>query len=226
MRNLRVLGIVLVAALAIAAVAAQSAFASYHSEVDTTNIKGQQNGENVLTTDVGNVQCTSANFGGSVKGATKLGVKDFTAATLDIDGTYGKATGIGKCVLGAQAVEISTLGCTYEFPTAVSKVASKVQIGCVGGKNIVIKDTAGLKCEVLLGTQTTGGSVSFSNLGSGAEREVQATSAMSGITYSWTAGCPNAKGKAGKNTNGTYTGKIDLEAEDPATKKQVGFWVE
>jgi hypothetical protein len=226
MRAFKLVGTATVVSLVVFAVAAASALASYHAEVETSNTKGTQIGENALTTDVGNVQCTTATFFVQGVKGTKLGAGDYTAATLLVNGAYGKATGVGKCTLGGLPVLVETIPnkCSFELTTAVSKVASNIKIVCDAG-SILIKDTTGLKCEIVVSPQTTSGGVSFANLGTGATREVQATFAVTGIAYSWTASCPAAMGKAGKNTNGTYTGKIDLEGEDPTTKAQIGVWV-
>jgi hypothetical protein len=224
MRSIKVFGLVLVAALAMSAVVASAASAFYDSEVETTTLSGKQGVENEFTTDVGTVKCKTATFSGTQKGAKVEG--GFTAEMINVTPTYS------ECNLAGQAVSVTTTGCEYTFDpletleTAdkTKHIISKATVLCETGKEIIIKDKAGLGCEVKVKAQMTGGRVKLTNAGAGKTRTVLVTAEVTGISYSWTAGCPNAAKKAGSNTNGTYSGTVSTEGKN-AAKEQVGIWV-
>jgi hypothetical protein len=217
MRSFKAFSLALVAMFALSAVMASAAFATYDSEVATTTLNGSQKTENEFTTDVGTVKCKTATFSGTQSGTEvgKTGV--FTAPTVTVHPTYE------TCNLAGQSVSITTTGCDYVFATAVSQKAA-VTVKCETGKEIIIKDKAGLGCEVKVKGQSPSGTVAFKTEGAGKTREVLVTSSVTGISYSWTAGCPNAAKKAGSNTNGTYSGSV-LEKGTNAAKEQVGISV-
>jgi hypothetical protein len=221
MLKLKVFGLALLAVCAVGAVAASAAFANYDGEVETTELIGTQVGENVFKTDVGNVQCTTATFSGSQKGTLKeAGV--FTSATVTVHPVYGG--GGGTCKLAGQKVTVNTEGCNYQFDEAsvAAEPTAKATVVCEG-KEIIIKDTAGLGCVVNVKSQSPGGLVTFKNEGTGKARTVTVSSGVTGIAYAWTATCPNAGGVAGSNTNGIYEGSVKVEGK--AGGEQRGIWV-
>jgi hypothetical protein len=218
MRNLRLAGVAM-AACALIAFVASPASAAYDSEVEVTTLSGSQTGEIALATDVGTLKCSAVTFLGTQTGSFKeAGV--WTSKTARVHGTYG---GIGaSCKLGTQAVTVTTTGCHYEVAEAIWQEAT-TSIVCETGKSIVVKDTSGLGCEVKAGAQTPSGHVTFTNSGAGEGRSISWKLEVAGISYSWTAGCPEAKGKAGSNTNGAYTGSLSLKGFKPGGE-QVGIW--
>ena len=207
MRKLKVLGLALVAVCALSALSAASASANYNiASGSGGSITGNQVTSNVFTTDVGNVTCTIVTFTGSQ--ATE------TAETLTVTPKFE------TCKLAGQKVTVDpTEGCKFLFekPTTTEPVGTtdaNVRVcqdeeGNPKG-HIVIKDTAGLGCEVTVKPQTVG-HVMFTNEAAGT---VLAEATVTGIHYTWTKGCPNApKGEPGTNTNGTYTGSVRVSGE-------------
>jgi hypothetical protein len=211
----KVFSLALVAAFALSALVAPAAFATYDSEVASTTLSGSQVTTNSFTTDVGTLKCSIATVSGVSTGTAVSG--GFTASEWGLHPNYG------TCSLSGQPVDFFTAGCGYLLATAVSKKAAAT-ILCETGKAFVIKDTVGLGCEVTIKAQTPGGSAGFTNNGTGTGRTVLVTWSLTGIAYTWTAGCPNSKGKAGSNTNGTYSGSVSVKGEN-AAKAQVGIWV-
>jgi hypothetical protein len=194
MRKLKILAVTAFAVFAISAVAAASASAEYHiASASGGTITGTQQTANEFFTDVGTVKCTTATFSGSQ--ATE------TASTLTAHPEYS------GCKLAGQAVKITTTGCNYEFlkPNTGPPLTANVNVVCSGTNVILIKDTAELGCEVKVGSQGPLSNVEFANESGG---KVLVTAKVGGIGYNWTAGCPNAGGKAGSNTNGKYTGSV------------------
>ena len=80
MRKSKAFGLVLAATLALSAVGASAAFATYDSEVETTTTSGVQVVENTFTTDVGNTKCKTMTVSGTQKGK-EVDKGIFTAAT-------------------------------------------------------------------------------------------------------------------------------------------------
>jgi hypothetical protein len=189
--------------------------ASYDSEAQTTTLSGSQSVELTLTTDVGNVRCKTATLAGTQTGG-KVESGVFTSASVSVRPAFS------NCNLSGQAVSIETTGCNYEVAKS-AELKAPTSIVCEAGKSIIIKDKAGLGCEVVVGPQTPSGQVSFSNVGSGSGRTITWHLELTGISYSWTKGCPNAKEKSGSNTNGTNTGTETLKGSD-AVGEQVGIW--
>jgi hypothetical protein len=209
-------GICVGLACMLAALAAPLASASYDSEIETTTISGTQTETLESGTDVGVIKCTATSFSGTQLGGLKeAGV--FATETVTVHPTPS------GCTLSGLKVNITTTGCNYKVAEAVSTQAPATLV-CEAGKEIVAKDTAGLGCEVKFGSQTPSGQVTFTNAGEGKARDVSWKAALTGLSYSWTAGCPNASGKAGSNTNGTYKATETVKGLN-AKAEQVGIWV-
>ncbi|HVI69921.1 MAG TPA: hypothetical protein VM656_00365, partial [Pyrinomonadaceae bacterium] len=94
--------------------------------------------------------------------------------------------------------------------------SGQVHIKCPTGKNIVV--TAPF-CTITIPPQTKG-SVSFDNIGEGAEREVEVTANVKVIHYTQTAGCTHG---AGTTTDGIYEGTVVVWGETHAGE-QKGVW--
>lgn len=200
MRKLKVLVLTLIAIGAVSAVAAATASAEYHiASVTGGSITGTQQTQEVFTTDVGAVKSSGVTLTGSQ--ATE------TASTLTLHPTYSGST------LAGLKVTVNTGTCNYEFlkPTteqpANDTTHANMNIQCASG-TIVIKDTAGLGCEIQIDSQGPLNRVKFENIT--ASGKVLLTTEISGVSYSWTGSCPNAGGVPGSSTNGTYTGSVLL----------------
>ena len=229
MRNRKLFIAVAAMAMVIAAVAAASALAAYHSEEKTTNFRGSMQTSQVWTTNILNPHCPAATFNADNVQATEKGSKDFAVDSLFVHPLYGKATGSGEdCQYGGLTTSISTAGCDYEFgltePISEGSAQAKMHIGCIEGKKIKMENK-GLKCTEEFPTQDPSGVVTFTNVGNGAKREIEARFEITNLAYTWSAGCPGAKNKAGSATNGTYVGNVRFKGVNSATASQVGIWV-
>jgi hypothetical protein len=206
MRNLKALGLALVAVFAMSAVAASAAQAEHKftSESTTTYLLGEQKTKNVFTTSGGTVECTGAKFEGGPFSGTEL-------KSVTIHPTYTGCTAFG---LNAT---VETTGCNYIIEAAGKEEMGTAKVECEEGKLIRIKP---LGCEVTVGPQTpTTPTVSFTNESTGKTADVLVTAEVGGITYT-SSGFPC--GPSG--TNGTYTGSVTTKGySDSAHKTQVGI---
>lgn len=215
-RNLKILGVALAAAFATSAVMASAAMAEFpfefHSEATTTTLTGKQHaGNDKFKTDGGTVECNNATYAGSQAG--------LTTKEASVTPTYSGCTAFFFI-----NVPIDVNGCQYKFTTK-TKVGTSFEgtthIVC-GAKPIEI--TATSKCTITVGSQTVGGgTVTYTNVGTGTTREITVDVALSSIHYvedGSGTGCPNGTTK----TNGTYNGSALVTG---ATSKgaHIGIWV-
>lgn len=226
-RKIKALGLALVAAFAMSAVAASSASAShpfhFGSEEVHTEITGTQHaGEDVFTTNGGTVKCNTATYTATTN-ATKV-----TDITVTPHYTSCKAFGFIN-------VPIDMDGCDYTFTTGtlettaggVEDYEGSVHIVCPGtGHEHAIRITAP-GCEVTVPAQTpTGGKITFTNIGSGTTRQVTVDVALTGIHYTEheISGFPNCNTETVTETNGTYNGSALITGKK-TTGVQVGISV-
>jgi len=175
-RNLKALGLALVAVLAMSALtaagASAEAFQFKAEKTPTTTLSGKQHGAaDVFTTDTGSVSCNEAKYAGTVTGT------EVTEVT--VTPTYSECTAFGLF-----NVPIDTNGCQYKF-TVLTKVGAnyegKVDVVCPAGQ--VIKVTAPL-CTVTVGAQNNvPGTITYTNVGAGATREITVDVNLTGLTY-------------------------------------------
>ena len=205
-RNLKILGLALVAAFAMSAVVASSASAYLGTtEKQPSTLTGAQENTNVFTTHGGEVKCTTATYHGEQ--ATT------SASSITLTPTYTGCTAFGFI-----NIPIHTNNCHYLF-TPVTPLTNPrqatVHIICPT-KPIEITAPG---CEVTVESQTpTGGTITVKNIGAGATRELTIETALTGIHYTEheRAGFPNCKSETVTTTNGTFTGNAKLKAESVA----------
>jgi hypothetical protein len=202
-RNLKTLGIAVVAALGIVALAASVASATggqFHSEVEHTEIVGEQETRNTFTVNAGTVHCDIAVFEGTASQAT--------TTQLTIAPTYD------SCVIttGLEILEaeVDMNGCHYLFTPS-----GQVHLTCPSAP---IRVTAPL-CTVTVHPQTVE-KVDYINVGEGAGRSTTVTSTATKLAYTQSAFCP---GGGGSFTNGTYSGSVATECID-TDENNVGCW--
>jgi hypothetical protein len=191
MHVFKVLGLALVAIGALSAVAANSAFASYHiASASGGSISGSQVTKNEFATDVGTVKCSVATFSGSQ--ATE------TASTLTVHPAYS------GCSLSGLAVTVSTAGCSYRFETPVTSefLHAAVDLLCSAGP-IQIQDSLGKGCVVSVPGQGPLNHVTFTS-GSGS---VTMAAAVTGIKYTDDGKCPSTT-TGHTESSGTYSGSV------------------
>jgi hypothetical protein len=208
-RNLKVLGLTLLAVFATAAVMASAASAAEFHHTGEENARTMASnagqGAHVFTAGlIGSISCNTATFTG-----TKF--LSSTSPTVEVSPSYSGCT-----FLGISNVEVKMEGCTYEFYAegAAPSYAGKVVIKCPEGKKINFTASG---CRVEVGPQTVN-SVSYTNL----ENEtVKVTSNVTGITYTGSLTCPGA---TGTHSDGTYSGVAIARAET-AFGETVGAFV-
>jgi hypothetical protein len=206
--NLKVLGLALAAVFAMSALAAGSASAAkYHSEVETTWTHSHTTSVHIFHTNVGTVTCetttTTSHTTGTGSGS------DWTTTTTKSAPTYSKCTAFGF------PAEVKMNGCEYEFLEPNASLVASSKILCPTGKTIEIVAVG--FCTMTVGAQSPGGTVAFTNEGSGSSRVVKTVSSVSSIVYG---------GNCGSGTNGTYTGTSTVKGyKNEGLTEQVGIWV-
>jgi hypothetical protein len=213
-RNLKVLGLALVAVFAMSAVASASAgAATFHSEIASpakTFFNGEQVTENVFTVNGRTVKCTKAVFSGEEVAPSE---------TLSVTPEYSGCTAFGL------ASTVAMNGCKYKFHnvTGTGPFTSPVDIVCPEGAHITI--TAASTCTVTVAGQTGLSSVSYTNKGTGTGRDVEVGANISGIASN-VSGSVLVCGTNGPES-ATYTGTVlEKGYTSAAHTTQVGVWVE
>jgi hypothetical protein len=223
-RNLKVLGLVLVAVFAMSAVAASAAFAAveFHSEVATTTLKGEQVGTNVFHAGAGHdVECTTAKYEGTTTAATVpkvevrptfSGCRAFGFATTDVNtnsctlfieaeaqkGYYENSTHTGVC--SAIVLTPTFLGssvCTVNIKPGTTKYALDLT------NEVTIDEPEPKK---FVETPTT--------------RDIKVTSTATGVPYEEVSGGGCG---VGSGTNGELTGSVTTKGFN-SLGAQVGIW--
>jgi len=212
-RSIKVLGLGLLAALALSVAAAPAASASpfFHSEFAGIFLTGGQTGmvANTLTTDLGEMKCNVVKFSGS-QGA-------MTTTTMTLKPKYE------ECKVGMSNATVTLNGCAYTFhlEEQAEPIEARMGIECpfAGGK---IEIHVG-ECTITVPAQEPRKTVTFTNEGAGTTRAVIADLNVSGLHYVEDgAGCANPNLTT---ENGTYTGVITVKGED-SEEHHVGIWVE
>lgn len=203
-RNLKTLGLAVMAMFALTAVAASAAQAiEFHSEIENTTVTAStEAGSNSVFDAAGSsISCASATFTGSQ--AAK------TSPTLTVTPVYSNCT-----FLGVVGVPVETNGCQYTF-NANGEVA-------ITGASCTAITFQAVGCKVEVGKQSGLKEVTYTNLGTGAGREVTVTPHVTGITYTSSGLCP----KNGTFTDGNYTSGNAIAKGENSKGVQVGVWVE
>lgn len=218
-RNLKVLGLTLVAALAMSAVVASAASATafnFKAEKVPTLLTGKQHaGNDVFVTDAGKVECNEATYVGEQK----------TTPTTEVTVT---PTYTGCTAFGFVNVPIDVNGCSYKFTAKTIEAGNfegEVDILCPAGKSIEVTAPG---CTVTVGAQNNLKKITYTNLGAGATREVTVDVAATGIKYEeHNKGIfPTCAANTVPKANGTYTGAGLVTGENPTTKAHQGVFVE
>ncbi len=205
-RNLKVLVLGLVAALALTAVAASSAsaFTKFKADTGTTSFKGSQAGTAKFVTNAGTIECT----GGTFRGMVTSGAETTTVETGESSAAAGE-TEFGKkgiewsgCTFFIFGVSIPSNGCQFRFHAPTGGTTGLVDVVNGGGTCATEGITfAALGCKLHIRPQTGLSSVTYSNSGSGTGKSVKVEpNPVTGITYT-AEGCPAGNGTA---SNGTY----------------------
>ena len=189
-RNLKALGLALVAVFAMSALTAGSASAAeFHSEGTETTVIASQVTTHVFETTAGEVTCAKATFEGNQ--AAK------TASSITVTATYKEChfNFFGSKV----AATVNMNGCDYTL-----YASGTADIVCPKVNEVQKEvEVTGAGCTVKVPGQTGLKSVSYTNN----ESHIDITPNLSGIKYShsgFTCG-------TGSGTTGTYTGTTTAE---------------
>jgi hypothetical protein len=215
MQNFRVLGLALIAVVALSALAVSAAQAttSLHSEEEKTRIEGTQVTQNKWIFDGGNFVCTSAVYHGTTTAKT--------VTTITLTPTYS------GCSFAGRAATMDTNGCDlFLFIVGSSfPVTATMDIVCPFGKELTVT-VPSIECTIHIEPGQNGLShITFANGGAGTTRDALATLAVKGITYTETKPCPGSNGST--TNNGQLTGTVTFKGfKDEAGGAQVGIWAE
>lgn len=210
-RNLKLLGLTVVAMLAIAVVGASAAAAAeFHSEASSTELEGEQAASfnDKFTVDAGTTECENATYGGTVSGATTT-TATVTAAYSGCTSTFGVS------------VTVEMNGCEYLFHTGTENTADVV---CPKEKVIVVNAPG---CKITVFPQTARKTVVFETVQSVTPKHITVFTELTGVEYEehnqgFFPTCKTNTG--GKKKNGTYKGKETVKGK--AGGKQVSIWYE
>jgi hypothetical protein len=187
--------------VALLAVTAAPASASFHSETAHTVWSGTQVAEDVVTFNAGTWKCKEKSFSGTTSAAT--------SSTLNLTPSVSECTAFGF-VNAAHDIN----GCEFQYHD--TKTMSLV---CPEGKSLVI---TAFNCWITLSPQSGLTGVTYTNVGSGKSRDITISQSTSGIKYTQTSksfpGCTN-----GTFSNGTIAGEYTLRGFNTESS-QVGVW--
>lgn len=220
-RNLKVLGLALVAVFALSAVAASMASAAeFSAESVPVTLTGTTESGVVekFKTTAGSVECH-----GEYEGT--MATKPTTTVSIAVKGgSYENCT-----ALGFPGSTIHMNGCTYLFhiTPATNPPTGSVDIVCPKEKEITVTAiSAGTsKCVIHVPPQTDLTTVRYSTIGAGATREITAIAEISGLKYTHTPGTGLGKCTEGSATNGSYEGKATLTGEVDGGTTHIGVFL-
>jgi len=208
---------------ALAAPAAQAVPKTFHVEIDTFSLKGEQVGEQWFTFAATTVECEKL----ALTGENVLK----TTAEITTQVAYSECN---TKITGKSSAKVVMNGCDYRFtvkPETEVPTTGVLHIECPVNKRIEIligamgSEGVPTNCTVTLGSQTLN-EVIFENEGTGKTRDYRGNV---GGPLSYTqdgAFCPGNEGKLQKSfTNGTYAGEMTFKAFN-AGGGQVGTWIE
>jgi hypothetical protein len=208
-RNLKALGLALVAVFAMSAVAASGAQAAHFAWAEgTTTLNGSAEanagGIQKFTTSVGTFECNSVTASASVSGLTSE-----TVTTNSI--TYNNSGSADECPASLGTAHISMNGCNYKFHAGATVGESTTEtsgtVDVICPTNPIEINVSGL-CLVKVGSQTGLGPVIYKTI-AGSPSTVTIEPKVTNITWTSSGLC----GTHG-DSKGTYTGNVIVKGEN------------
>ena len=225
MRNLKILGLAFVAMLAMSAVAASAASADdkLTAESYPATLTGEKDGEfkDVFTSTAGSITCTNPKYHGELTAA---------ATTVAATANYGE-TAEKQCTAFGFPATIHMNGCSYLFHvTAGTLTELSVDIVCPVGQEITITANPsehGLtqKCTVHVPAQNGLETVTATNIGAGATRDITLDINIEKIKYTHTAGTGLGACASGSGTTGQLSARATIKADVGKTAVQQGLFM-
>ena len=217
-RNLKFLGLALVAALAMSSVVASMASADViTSEASSTTLTGGQEGTDVFQVHGGEIKCTTVKYTGSIASNP--------ASFATVTPTYS------GCTFAGLAATVNTNGCSYKVNVTAGAgiTTGTVDVVCAEGKEITVTapSIGTAKCIVHVPAQTGLTSGTAANVGTTTTREITLTIAINNIKYNQTAGTAETGNcaTADNTTGGTYNGKALVTGENAAGTAHLGIFL-
>ncbi len=218
--NIKVFRLAFVAALAMSAVVAGTAFATgfnFKAETVPTQLTAREHaGKSVLTTDLGKVECAEVTYAGEQKVSP--------TTELLVTPTYSGCTAFGFA-----NTPIHVNGCQFRF-TVVTKESGNFEgaadIVCPAGKVVEITSFG---CTVTIGSQNGLKKVTYTNVGTRSTREITIDLNLTGIKYEehWSGAIfDTCISHTVPKSNGTLVGALLVTGENPGTKVHHGIFVE
>ncbi len=221
-RTLKMLGLAMMAALALSAVAASAASADlFEGEEAALDVTGQNtNGVNAILTVPGTSvksECEVSKYSGTATNKS---------TSITVHPTYSNAGGANCDLEPVGSAPVVTTGCNYIISSITSGGHAGVQIECSGSSKIEIQ---GPGCTVKIGSQTPDGGVVFDNQGTGSTRDVEVTATVTGIDYTSSGFLCGLVGVPSSGTNATYTDSVTVKGYKDGSahggSDQRGIWV-
>jgi hypothetical protein len=179
-----------------------------HSEAAHTNLAGSQVGSVTFTFNAGTVTCTQESNSGTTSSAT--------AITFNLSLHFNSCTAFGFLNAPIDAtpcflqVHLRIIPPRLKFTIICEEVADSLTI-------------TAFNCHVKVPSQELGGTASFTNEGSGTNRDIKFDLNVTGMDYVQESksfpGCSN-----GTSTNGSLLGSITLKGAN-TSGTQVGIWI-
>jgi hypothetical protein len=189
-RNLKVLGLALVAALALTAVLASAASAQFTSSSEHTILSGSQkeNTNDVFTAGegFGGITCVNATFTGTGTG-TSAETQEITPHYENCKDSFGRTVDVAP----------------NEFLYTFTSGANKGKVDVSGEMTLRVTSGGSVVCTVVIKGQTDSG-ISFTNLGG--TKGVETTSHSTNVVSTTSGGFFNCGISNGEHRNGTYDG--------------------
>ena len=216
MRNLKILGLALIAMLSMSAVAASMASADeLTAENYPATLKGSLDEVAVpdkFLTTTGPVSCKQANYDGTISGPT---------TTVEVTPTYNECTAFGFPAV------IDHGNCKYLFHIVKNTTEGDVDLVCTSGELTVTAIGAGTpKCIVHVPPQSDiTGTVKYSRIGAGTTQEITVVANLTGIDYTHTQGTGVGSCPSGSATNGTLEAKAKVTGLQDEGPNHIGLFL-
>jgi len=209
-RRFKHLGLTFLTIVALSAVAASAALANpqFHLEMEDTTLTGGQITPNVLTTDLGAMECEVVHYDGTQG--------PFTSTTLTLTPIFE------KCKIGGVNTTVTMNGCSYVFHLAqnTENYEAKMGIECPAGQKFVIHTP---ECAITIPPQGPKAAVTFTNENAAATRSLVIDLNIGGIEYIEHGGACASETEA--TANGTFVGQATVTGEN-AAQEHKAIWVE
>jgi hypothetical protein len=209
MRNFKILGLALIATLAMSAIGASAASADDLTAevVGGIQLHGTFEPEfaGSLVTTVGNTTCKEVTY--------DIGTITVPTTAVTMAPTYPEKTKSGEqnCLMAGFPAVVHVNGCHYLLQvTGGASTVGPATLQCPTGNEITATATSAgtVRCTMHVPPQVlTGDPATYANKGGGTTREVTAFINAHGVIYKHTAGTGLGKCTGGSGANGTFVAK-------------------